>query len=82
MAWIRTIDPAEASGPLKSLYDAAIRRAGRVFWIVRMMSLSPPMLEASLELYRRTMLDVGGPLPRRHRELIAVVVSVTNGCHY
>ncbi len=82
MAWIKTIAPAEATGALRKLYDEALRRAGRVFGIVRMMSLSPPMLRSSMDLYRRTMLEASAPLSRRRREMLAVVVSATNDCHY
>jgi alkylhydroperoxidase family enzyme len=81
MTWIRAIDPREAEGPLKAHYEAAVRRAGRVYHIVRAMSLSPAVLEASLELYKRVMLAPAG-LSRRQRELLAVVVSRANRCHY
>ena len=40
MTWIKTILPDEASGFLKKQYDAAIERAGRVYGIVRTMSLA------------------------------------------
>jgi len=81
MAWIRTIPPDEAIGSLRRLYAAAVRRAGRVFQIVRTMSVAPPILEASMELYKRLMLPAGG-LGRRRREMLAVVTSATNRCHY
>jgi alkylhydroperoxidase family enzyme len=79
--WIRTIAPEEAQGLVRRVYDAAVRRAGKVFQIVRAMSLAPPVMEAALELYRRVMLDAGA-LPRRRREMLAVVVSRANDCHY
>ncbi len=81
MAWIRIIDPSEARGKLRELYDAALRRAGRVFHIVRAMSLSPPTLEASIELYRTVMFAPEG-LQRARREMLAVVTSRSNRCHY
>jgi alkylhydroperoxidase family enzyme len=81
VTWIRTIPPAEAVGPLRSSYDRAVVRAGRVFHIVRTMSLSPRMLDASMALYLEVMHGAGG-LSRRRREMIAVVVSATNACHY
>lgn len=81
MAWIRTIAPQEATGRLKLLYDAAVRRAGRVYQIVRAMSLEPRVLEASLEFYKQVMFGPGG-LTRRQREMLAVVVSRANDCHY
>lgn len=81
MSWIRIISDQEAVGPLRAMYEAAVRRAGRVFNIVRVQSLNPPVLRASLEVYRAIMF---GPseLSRALRELLAVVVSKTNGCHY
>jgi alkylhydroperoxidase family enzyme len=81
MAWLRTVPPERAEGLLGRIYAAAVRRAGRVFQIVRAMSLAPPVLEASLELYQRVMLAPGG-LSRRRREMLAVVVSAENSCHY
>ena len=84
MAWIRTIADGEATGRLKRSFDAAIARAGRVFEIVRTMSLAPATLDASMGLYRAVMYGPQGPtgLDRRQREMLAVVVSATNDCHY
>ena len=81
MAWIRTVGEAEAVGPLKAHYDAAIRRAGKVFGIVRLMSPNPAVLEASMNQYRAIMFG-DSPLTRAQREMLAVVTSVANGCHY
>lgn len=79
--WIRTIAPAEATGRLRELYDAAVKRAGRVFQIVRAMSPNVAVAEASMGLYVATMKGKS-PLSRRQRELLAVVVSRANDCHY
>ena len=81
MAWIRTVSDENAEGSLKQLYEAAYRRAGRVFNIVRAQSLNAPVLRAGVGLYQAVMF---GPsdLSRALRELLAVVVSKTNGCHY
>jgi len=81
MPWIKTITPEEATGRLKKSYDAAMHRAGRVFGIVRTMSLAPPVLDASMGLYLRVMQGKEG-LERRQRELLATVVSRANDCHY
>ena len=79
--WIHSISPEEARGIVRRVYDAAVKRAGKVFQIVRLMSLSPATMEASLELYKTIMF---GPsrLSRRQREMLAVVVSLENHCHY
>jgi len=81
MTWIRTIPEAEATGRLAKTYEAAIRRAGRVFGILKTMSLAPAVLDASMGLYQRIMYADAG-LARYQREMIAVVVSEVNGCHY
>ena len=81
MPWIRTISPEEATGRLAKTYRAALQRAGRVFGIVRAMSLAPDVLDASMGLYQRVMFREDG-LSRRQREMLAVVVSHANDCHY
>ncbi|MFT7676623.1 MAG: alkylhydroperoxidase family enzyme [Planctomycetota bacterium] len=81
MPWIQTISVAEATGRLKRTYDAAIARAGRVFGIVRSMSLAPSVLDASMGLYQKVMYAPEG-ISRRQREMLATVVSRANDCHY
>jgi alkylhydroperoxidase family enzyme len=81
VAHLRLIEVDEATGELRLEYDAAIGRAGKVFNIVKAMSLNPAVLSASMGLYRAVMF---GPseLSRADRELLAVVVSNANDCHY
>ena len=81
MAYLRLLEEGEATGELKRQYDAAVERAGKVFNIVKAMSLRPAVLERSIELYREIMF---GPseLSRAERELLAVVVSSENACYY
>ena len=81
MPHLRLIDVEEASGELRAEYDAAARRAGKVFNIVKAMSLRPAVLRRSMELYREIMFGASG-LSRQERELLAVVVSRANDCHY
>ena len=81
MAHLDLIDPDEAEGILAEEYEAAVGRAGKVFNIVRSMSLSPEALRASMGMYRAIMF---GPsqLARQDRELLATVVSSANECYY
>ena len=81
MAHLRLIDVEEATGLLKDEYDAAVGRAGKVFNIVKSMSLRPGVLRRSMELYKGIMFGPSG-LSRQERELLAVVVSRQNDCHY
>ena len=78
---IRLIHEDEATGALAEQYRAAIERAGKVFNVVKAMCHRPAVLERSMELYKAIMF---GPseLSRAERELLAVVVSRANDCHY
>ncbi len=81
MAWIPMVEPGEATGALKEEYDQAVRRAGKVFNILKVQSLNAATLHASMELYLATM-HKPSELPRAERELLATVVSQVNGCFY
>jgi alkylhydroperoxidase family enzyme len=81
MPYIRTVPEPDAEGMLRREYDAALKRAGKVFNVVSIQSLRPPVLRASIALYSALMVEPGA-LPRWVRELLAVVVSRTNGCRY
>ena len=81
MAYLRLISEERADGLLKEEYDAAIERAGKVFNILRAMSLNPRVLRASIALYREIMFGESG-LSRRERELLATVTSAAQSCHY
>ena len=81
MAYIRLIDESEADGLLAEEYDAAVERAGKVFNILKAMSLRPGVLRASMELYNEIMFGESG-LSRRERELLATVTSAEQSCHY
>lgn len=82
MAWIPTIDPEDADEALRRLYDAARDPAsGELDNILRVHSLHPRGLEAHLGLYRAVMAPTRS-LRKAEREMIALVVSVVNQCHY
>ena len=82
MAWIKTIDPRNAEGLLARIYQGAAKRAGKVFQLIRLQSLRPNVLRASTQLYVELMFGSQGGLTRPQREMIAVVVSRANDCHY
>ena len=81
MAWIKTIAPEDALGVLRTEYDAAIKRAGKVFNILKIQSLNPETLRAGMLLYQATMHKTSD-LTRAEREMIATVVSQVNHCFY
>lgn len=81
MAHIQQFSDDEATGALAAQFEAARRRAGRVWNIVRIMGQNPAALEASMGQYR-TLMFGDSPLSRARREMLAVVVSRANLCDY
>ena len=81
MAWIHVIGPDEATGKLKAHFDESIKRSGKVWNIVSIMSQNPSVMTASMEFYKAVMF---GPseLSRSQREMLATVVSANNHCVY
>ena len=81
MAWIRFIDEDEASGRLKQLYKKYEDPSGGVDNILKIHSLNPRSLEAHFDLYA-TVMRGKSDLSLAQREMIAVVSSSLNKCHY
>lgn len=79
--WIRMLDEDEADGRLRRLYDDVRAFSGRVPYVIKAFSLRPRVLTRHTPLYREIMF-ADGELSRAEREMIAVVVSATNGCRY
>lgn len=86
LAWIHVIPELSADGELKVVYDELYahypdKPRGQLDNILQVHSLDPKGLRAHLALYRSAM--EGTPtLPKVEREMIALVVSGINGCHY
>jgi alkylhydroperoxidase family enzyme len=82
MAWIEMVEEPEATGALGELYRrTADPEYGRVDIILRIHSLHPEGLRTHYELYREAMTGTR-TLRKVEREMIALVVSVINDCHY
>ena len=93
MTWIETHDPSTATGALaealqaqRALYPAeyavpSVPSASGAAGIVASHSLIPAALHHAFAAYG-AMMSPDLPLERRHHEMIATVVSVTNRCRY
>ncbi len=81
MAYIPYILDEEASPELAGLFDRYRDPAGHVDNILRIHGPNPASLEAHFQLYSTLMRGKPG-LSRSQREMIAVVVSSINECHY
>jgi len=81
MAFIKPIKQENAEGQLARIYDSTLNRAGRVYNIIKIQSLNPPALQGMMQLYMAAMHGES-PLSRGQREMMALVVSRANDCHY
>ena len=81
MPWIEQVPFDRATGLLREEYERAVRRAGRVWRIVQVMSLNPEALRDSIRFYVTVMMGPS-PLTRVQRELLAVVTSAELDCFY
>lgn len=82
MPWIETPHEEEWEGELAELKDEVIDPTHqRVDWIMRVHALDAGSLSAHNVLYRQAM--TGTPTLRKvEREMVAMVVSQVNECHY
>lgn len=81
MAKIRVIPHEEASGRLKEIYEDLIKKRGKLADVHTIQSLRPESIVRHMELYLEIMFSAS-PLSRAEREMMAVVVSIANGCEY
>lgn len=81
MPYIRQVSDDEAEGAVKRELDKAYKRAGRVWNIVRIMTPNAEAMRTSISFYS-ALMHGESPLSRAQREMLAVVVSRANACHY
>ena len=83
MSWIPRIPPEAAPPELRAIYDRIRARATsqRVSHIWQAWGAHPAGLETAFATYR-ALMDDPAPLTGVQAELIALVVSATNGCGY
>lgn len=81
MSYIKTVEPKEARGPLKEIYEKLQKEFGSVPNIIRVQSLRPDLLEPIMLFFNRLMMEDHG-LSRTTKELIAAHVSRINSCDY
>ena len=81
MAYIQQVSIDEATGDTEKLYQAAIKRAGGVANIIRVMSRDGASANASMGFYVSVMKSKNS-LSAAQREMLATVVSNANDCFY
>jgi alkylhydroperoxidase family enzyme len=81
-AWIETIPEGDATGELAEAYGAdRDPGTGKVDNILKVHSLRPGTLTDHARLYHG-ILHAPGELAPYEREMVGLVVSTVNGCHY
>lgn len=81
MPYIDEVPAGEADPAAAREYEKAVRRAGRVWHIVSIMSPNGAVMRDSMRFYGSLMFGES-PLSRSQREMIAVVTSQANECVY
>ena len=80
MAYIRHIAPAHASGRLAHVYREVRAEVPRVPNLIQVFSLRPEIMESVYRSWLSIMWS--GRVPRRLKEMIAVVTSKAASCDY
>ena len=91
MSFIQVIEEEDASGELKAVFERTLsrlspsvrqRRGNKLPPIVKIFSLSPPLLEARVGFDRGIYRPGHSGLGRRKEELIATQVAALSGCRF
>lgn len=81
MPIIKIIEYNQATGRLKNIYDDLISKRGKLAEVHKIQSLRPESIVKHMDLYLEIMFSKS-ELSRAEREMMAVVTSVANNCHY
>lgn len=81
MAFINVIRPHDAEGELKEIYNGLLESRGALAEVHQIQSLNPKALIQHMDMYM-TIMYGKSPLKRCQREMMAVVVSISNKCEY
>lgn len=81
MAFIQYLAFEDGSADLQRVYTKYGGASKRPANIIRISGVNPAVLEQHVNLYR-SIVTINSPLSRHRQEMIAVVVSALNQCHY
>jgi uncharacterized peroxidase-related enzyme len=81
MAYIKMVEPNEATGELKDIISKVVGERGKLSNILKIHSLLPKTMITHLDFYMSVMFDKAG-IRRADAELLATVVSAANKCDY
>ncbi|MFC4337776.1 carboxymuconolactone decarboxylase family protein [Salininema proteolyticum] len=78
---VTPVRPSRAEGPVAAVYSRSETELGTAGPVVRMLSPAPELLAPVWSLLRESLL-VGGPAERVGKEVVALTVSLRNGCSF
>ncbi|MEE8348073.1 MAG: carboxymuconolactone decarboxylase family protein [Acidobacteriota bacterium] len=81
IAWVATVPLDKATGYVKNLYEGFRKQRGWIPNILRSTTIRPDLTRGWVPLFNTLMYGPSG-LTRAQKEMIAVVVSAGNQCHY
>ena len=81
MSRIKIIEPEDATGRLKDIYEDLVKKRGKLAGVHKIQSLRPESIVHHMDLYLEIMFSKS-ELSRAEREMMAVVVSAANDCEY
>lgn len=81
MAYINVIQPEDAEGDLRKIYEDLKQNRGKLAEVHKIQSLNPESIVRHMDFYMTIMFG-NSPLKRKQREMVAVVVSAANECRY
>jgi uncharacterized peroxidase-related enzyme len=81
LTWLRVPEPDDLPAEVLALWEPSLEKLGFVPNVLRLFALRPSHLVAWNAWYDELMKGDSG-LSKAEREMIAVVVSVTNDCEY
>jgi uncharacterized peroxidase-related enzyme len=81
MARVFIVEYKESTGRLREIYEDIIAKRGKLAEVHKIQSLRPESIIHHMDLYLGVMFSKS-ELSRAEREMMAVIVSVTNGCEY
>ena len=81
MAWIKMIPEDQMENELRGWYDKLHEPSGFVNNVLRIHSINTSPIKGHHESYSSAMKG-SKDLFRKRREMIAVLVSIDNQCHY
>ena len=82
IAWIKTVDYADASAALKAIYDGVRSPGGALENLYRGFSLRPHIIGPADDLYRAVLHHDANTLPKWFSELLGAYVAQLAGCEY